>query len=98
LPRSDPLSLRGLRRPLRSEQYLTANELNGTDTLNPRVSPRSEIRRLARQLCYGEGMAWSLSDFEKGVFGVTIFTVVADEKKRREYLNRARLMLENDSK
>jgi hypothetical protein len=43
-------------------------------------------------------MAWSLSDFEKGVFGVTIFTVVADEKKRREYLNRARLMLENPSK
>jgi hypothetical protein len=77
---------------------LTANERNRTDTLNPRVSPRSEIRKLARQLCYGEGMAWSLSDFEKGVFGVTIFTVVADEKKRREYLNRARLMLENPSK
>jgi len=38
-------------------------------------------------------MAWSLSDFEKGVFGVTLFTVVADEKKRREYLNRARLIL-----
>jgi hypothetical protein len=33
-------------------------------------------------------MAWSLSDFEKGVFGV--LTVVADERKRREYLNRAR--------
>ena len=50
----------------------------------------SEIRQMARQLCYGEGMAWSLRDFEKGVFGVTIFTVVADEKKKREYLNRAR--------
>jgi hypothetical protein len=53
----------------------------------------SEIRRMARQLCYGEGMAWSLRDFEKGVSGVTIFTVVADEKKKREYLNRAREML-----
>jgi len=74
-----------------------ANERNGTDSLDSRVSPSSEIRNLARQLCYGEGMAWSLSDFEKGVFGVTLFTVVADEKKRREYLNRARMMLESDS-
>jgi hypothetical protein len=48
---------------------------------------------MAWQLCYGEGMAWSLRDFEKGVSGVTIFTVVADEKKKREYLNRAREML-----
>jgi len=53
---------------------------------------------MARQLCYREGMAWSLGDFEKGVSGVTMLTVVADEKKRREYLNRARLMLKKPSK
>ena len=58
----------------------------------------SELHKVAKQLCYREGMAWSLGDFEKGVSGVTIFTVVADEKKRREYLNRARLMLKKSSK
>ena len=42
-------------------------------------------------------MAWSLSDFEKGVFGVTMLTVVADERKRLEYLNRAREMLQGGS-
>ena len=50
----------------------------------------SELHKMAKQLCYREGMAWSLGDFEKGVSGVTIFSVVADEKKRREYLSRAR--------
>ena len=58
----------------------------------------SELHKVARQLCYREGMAWSLGDFEKGVSGVTMLTVVADEKKRREYLNRARLMLKKPSK
>ena len=58
----------------------------------------SEVRKMARQLCYREGMAWNLRDFEKGVSGVTMLTVVADEKKRREYLNRARLMLNKHSK
>jgi hypothetical protein len=58
----------------------------------------SELYKMAKQLCYREGMAWSLDDFEKGVSGVTIFTVVADEKKRREYLNRAREMLRRDSR
>jgi hypothetical protein len=43
-------------------------------------------------------MAWSMHDFEKGVSGVTMLTVVADEKKRREYLNRARLILNKPSK
>jgi hypothetical protein len=60
----------------------------GAGALASRASPKSELRKLARQLCYRDGMAWSLSDFEKGVFGV--LTVVADERKRREYLNRAR--------
>jgi hypothetical protein len=57
----------------------------------------SELRKLARQLCYRDGMAWSLSDFEKGVSGVTMLTVVADERKRREYLKRARAMLNGGS-
>jgi hypothetical protein len=39
-----------------------------------------------------------LDDFEKGKPGVTMHTVVADEKKRREYLNRARLMLKKHSR
>jgi hypothetical protein len=42
-------------------------------------------------------MAWSLSDFEKGVSGVTMLTVVADERKRREYLKRARAMLKGET-
>jgi hypothetical protein len=42
-------------------------------------------------------MAWSLSDFEKGVSGVTMLTVVADERKRREYLKRAREILQGES-
>jgi hypothetical protein len=50
----------------------------------------SELHRKARQLCYREGKAWSLDDFENGVSGVTMLTVVANEKKRREYLNQAR--------
>jgi hypothetical protein len=74
---------------------LMATDLNaqGKGSVESRASPMSEIRQMARQLCYGEGMAWSLRDFENGVSGVTIFTVVANEKKKREYLNRARDML-----
>ena len=51
------------------------------------------LHKKARQLCFGEGKAWSLKDFENGVPGVTMLTIVADEKKRREYLDRAKLML-----
>jgi hypothetical protein len=58
----------------------------------------SELHKKARQLCYRDGMAWSLKDFENGVPGVTMLTVVADERKRREYLNRARLMLKEHCK
>ena len=46
------------------------------------------LQKKASQLCRGEGKAWSLKDFENGVPGVTMLTVVADERKRREYLNR----------
>jgi hypothetical protein len=45
-----------------------------------------------------EGTAWSLRDFENGVPGVTMLTVVADEKKRREYLNQAKVMLKRNSR
>jgi hypothetical protein len=58
----------------------------------------SELHKIARELCYREGIAWSMRDFEKGVSEVTMLTVVADEKKRREYLNRARLILNKPSK
>jgi hypothetical protein len=34
-----------------------------------------------------------LEDFENGVPGVTMLTVVVDERKRREYLDRAKLLL-----
>jgi hypothetical protein len=58
------------------------------------------LHKKARQLCIGEGKAWSLSlkDFENGVPGVTMLTVVADEKKRREYRDRAKFMLRRNSK
>jgi hypothetical protein len=56
------------------------------------------LQKKARQLCRREGKAWSLDDFEDGVFGVTMLTVVADEKKRREYLNQAKLMLKRNSR
>ena len=56
------------------------------------------LQKKARQLCYREGKAWSLDDFENGVSGVTMLTVVADEEKRREYLNRAKMMLRRNSR
>ena len=54
------------------------------------ASPMSKLilQKKASQLCRGEGKAWSLKDFENGVPGVTMLTVVADERKRREYLIR----------
>jgi hypothetical protein len=64
------------------------------DLTTREASPMSQlILQKARELCRSEGKAWSLDDFEKGVPGVTMLTVVADEKKRREYLNRAKVML-----
>ena len=56
------------------------------------------LQKKARQLCLGDGKAWSLDDFENGISGVTMLTVVADEKKRREYLNRAKVMLKRHSR
>jgi hypothetical protein len=56
------------------------------------------LEKKARALCRSEGKAWSLRDFENGAPGVTMLTVVADENKRREYLNRARAMLKRNSR
>jgi hypothetical protein len=61
-------------------------------------SSMSGLHKKARELCYRDGMAWSLEDLKNRVSGVTMLTVVADEKKRREYLNRAREMLKKNSK
>jgi hypothetical protein len=55
------------------------------------------LQKKAKELCRSEGKAWSLNDFENGVPGVTMLTVVADEKKRREYLNQAKVMLKRNS-
>ena len=51
------------------------------------------LEKKARQLCWRDGKAWSLDDFENGVSGVTMLTVIADEKKRTEYLNQAKVVL-----
>jgi hypothetical protein len=40
-----------------------------------------------------EGKAWKLEDFENGVPGVTMLTVVADDNDRTSYLNRAKAFL-----
>jgi hypothetical protein len=56
------------------------------------------LQKKARELCRTEGKVWSLRDFENGVPGVTLLTVVADENKRREYLNRAKVMLTRNSR
>ena len=55
------------------------------------------LQKMARDLCRSEGYAWSVNDFENGVPGVTMLTVVADENKRREYLDRAKVMLKRNS-
>ena len=43
------------------------------------------LQKEARQLCYREGLAWSLQDFENSVPGVTMLTVVANDRKRPEF-------------
>jgi hypothetical protein len=56
------------------------------------------LQKKAKELCRSEGKAWSLRDFENGVPGVTMRTVVPDEQKRREYLNQAKVMLKRNSR
>jgi hypothetical protein len=70
------------------------------DSITREANRMSELilQKKARDLCRREGNAWSLKDFENGVPGVTMLTVVADEKKRREYLNRAKMLLKRNSR
>jgi hypothetical protein len=53
-----------------------------------------QILRRAKELCRCDGKTWSLDDFENGVAGVTMLTMVAGESERIDYLNRAKAMLE----
>jgi uncharacterized protein len=53
-----------------------------------------EALKMAKELCRRDGKAWSLDDFENGVAGVTMLTVVADDNDRRAYLNIAKALAE----
>jgi hypothetical protein len=53
-----------------------------------------QILRKAKELCRLDCKTWSTHDFENGVDGVTMFTVVADDSARTEYLNMAKALLE----
>jgi hypothetical protein len=55
-----------------------------------------EILQKAKELCRGDGRAWSRDDFQNGVSGVTVLTRVADAIERLLYLSRAKEMLEQD--
>ena len=50
----------------------------------------------AKELCRRDGKAWSLDDFESGVSGVTMLTIVADDNDRKAYLNRAKALLKQE--
>lgn len=52
-----------------------------------------QILEKAQELCSGEGKAWNLNDFENGVSGVTMLTVVADDNDRTRYLIQAKAFL-----
>ena len=56
-----------------------------------------EALKIAKELCRRDGKAWSLDDFENGVAGVTMLTVVADDNDRRAYLNSAKALAEQKS-
>jgi hypothetical protein len=69
------------------------------DSATTKVTPMLElsevqILRKAKDLCRLDCKTWSIHDFEAGVAGVTMFTVVADDGARTEYLNRAKALLE----
>jgi hypothetical protein len=53
-----------------------------------------QILEKAKELCRCEGKAWNLDDFENGVSGVTMLTIVADDNNRTRYLIRAKAFLE----
>jgi hypothetical protein len=53
-----------------------------------------QILRKAKELCRLDCKTWSLDDFDKGLAGVTMFTMVADDSDRAKYLNQAKALLE----
>jgi hypothetical protein len=57
------------------------------------VPSEDQVLEKAKEMCRGDGKAWNLDDFENGVPGVTMLTVVADDNVRGEYLNRAKAFL-----
>ena len=58
------------------------------------VPREDQILEKAKELCRCEGKAWNLDDFENGVSGVTMLTVVADDNERTYYLNRPKAFLD----
>jgi hypothetical protein len=67
----------------------------GHHKVNPVFEPSEvQILRKAKELCRLDCKTWSIHDLEAGVAGVTMFTVVADDSARTEYLNRAKALLE----
>jgi PPOX class probable FMN-dependent enzyme len=60
----------------------------------PREIGAAESLEKAKELCRRDSKAWSLDDFESGVSGVTMLTVVADDNERKAYLKRAKALLE----
>jgi hypothetical protein len=76
----------------------TASAATTFDWIATRRNPVSalsqdQILEKAKELCRCEGKAWNLDDFKNGVSGVTMLTVVADDKDRAEYLRRATAFL-----
>jgi hypothetical protein len=57
---------------------------------------KGEILKKAKKLCRCDGKTWSVDDFENGVAGVTMLTVVAEDSDRTEYLSRAKALLEKE--
>jgi hypothetical protein len=52
-----------------------------------------QILQKAKELCRRDRKVWSPDDFQNGVAGVTMLTVVAGDDDRTEYLNTAKTLL-----
>ena len=57
---------------------------------------KDEILRKAKELCRCDGKTWSPDDFEDGVAGVTMLTIVAEDSDRKAHLKRAKAFLDNE--
>jgi hypothetical protein len=70
------------------------------ESTTTKASPMSEltedqILKKAKELCRRDGKGWSVDDFARKS-GVTMFSVLADDSDREEYLSRARALLEEE--